>query len=147
MFAPLRWESLSANISHNCLSSARKNVKFANINCASSIPSEIFLSVIWLQLIAYSLYRLVTFWGIQAYRKVERQVKVIIKNLAIFFLFPSKQFLPISLKIYNSNIMQYLNHEYLKKKHISSTRKGFEECVRGETGRLATLKSKKYKSW
>ncbi len=31
--------------------------------------------------------------------KVERQEKVLIKNLAIFFLFPSKQFLPISLKI------------------------------------------------
>jgi hypothetical protein len=27
--------------------------------------------------------------------KVERQVKVLIKNLAIFFLFPSKEFLPI----------------------------------------------------
>ncbi len=31
-------------------------------------------------------------------RKVERQVKVLIKNLAIFFLFPSKEFLPISFK-------------------------------------------------
>ncbi len=30
---------------------------------------------------------------------VERQVKVLIKNLASFFLYPSKQFLPISLKI------------------------------------------------
>ncbi len=29
-------------------------------------------------------------------RKVERQVKVLIKNLAIFFLFPSKKFLPRS---------------------------------------------------
>jgi hypothetical protein len=37
--------------------------------------------------------------------------------------------------------MQYLNHEY---KHIYSTRKGFEECVREETAHLATLKSKKY---
>jgi hypothetical protein len=34
-----------------------------------------------------------------AWRKVERQVKVLIKNFAIFFLFPSKQFLLISLKI------------------------------------------------
>jgi hypothetical protein len=34
-----------------------------------------------------------------AERKVEQQVKVLIKNFAIFFLFPSKQFLPISLKI------------------------------------------------
>jgi hypothetical protein len=31
--------------------------------------------------------------------KVERQVKVLIKNLAIFFLFPCKQNLPISLNI------------------------------------------------
>ncbi len=31
-------------------------------------------------------------------RKVERQVKVLIKNLAIFFLYPSKQFLAISFK-------------------------------------------------
>jgi hypothetical protein len=30
---------------------------------------------------------------------VERQVKVLIKYLAIFFLFPSKKFLPISFKI------------------------------------------------
>ncbi len=30
---------------------------------------------------------------------VERQVKVLIKNLAIFFLCPSKQFLPISFQI------------------------------------------------
>jgi hypothetical protein len=35
----------------------------------------------------------------QAQRKVERQVKVLIKNLAIFLLFPSKEFLPISFKI------------------------------------------------
>ncbi len=27
---------------------------------------------------------------------IERQVKVLIKHLAIFFLFPSKKFLPIS---------------------------------------------------
>ncbi len=30
---------------------------------------------------------------------VERQVKFLIKNLAIFFIFPSKEFLPISFKI------------------------------------------------
>jgi hypothetical protein len=29
------------------------------------------------------------------WRKVERQVKVLIKNLAILLLFPSKEFLPI----------------------------------------------------
>ncbi len=34
----------------------------------------------------------------RAYRKLERQVKVLKKNLAIFFLFPSKQYLLISLK-------------------------------------------------
>ena len=34
-----------------------------------------------------------------AQRKVERQVKVLIKHLAIFFLLPSKKFLPISFKI------------------------------------------------
>ena len=32
-------------------------------------------------------------------RKADQQVKVLIKNLAIFFLFPSKEFLPISFKI------------------------------------------------
>jgi hypothetical protein len=31
-----------------------------------------------------------------------------------------------------------LNNDY-KNKHIYSTRKGFEECVREETGHLATL--------
>ncbi len=30
---------------------------------------------------------------------IERHVKVLIKNLTIFFLFPSKEFLPISFKI------------------------------------------------
>jgi hypothetical protein len=30
---------------------------------------------------------------------VERQIKVPITNLAIFFLFPSKEFLPISFKV------------------------------------------------
>ncbi len=39
-----------------------------------------------------------------------RQVKVLIKYLAIFFLSPSKYFLPISLKI--QLLLQYLNHEY-----------------------------------
>jgi hypothetical protein len=32
-------------------------------------------------------------------RKVERQVKVLSKHLAVFFLLPSKKFLPISFKI------------------------------------------------
>jgi hypothetical protein len=32
-------------------------------------------------------------------RKVERQVKVLIKNLAIFFLFPSKKFLPFKFQL------------------------------------------------
>jgi hypothetical protein len=30
---------------------------------------------------------------------VERKIKVLIKYLAIFFLFPSKEFLPISFKV------------------------------------------------
>jgi hypothetical protein len=34
-----------------------------------------------------------------AWMKVERQVKVLIKNLAIFFPLPSKEFLLISFKI------------------------------------------------
>ncbi len=76
-------------------------------------------------------------------RKAERQVKVLIKNLAIFFLFPSKQFLPISLK---NQLLQYLNHENWNK-HIYSTWIGFEECVREETTHLATLKPKKYISY
>jgi hypothetical protein len=36
-----------------------------------------------------------------------RQAKVLIKNVTIFVLFPSKQFLPILLKI---QLLQYLNH-------------------------------------
>jgi hypothetical protein len=32
----------------------------------------------------------------------------------------------------------------IEKKHIYSTGKGFEECVREETALLATFKSKKY---
>ncbi len=44
------------------------------------------------------------------------------------------------------NIMQYLNHKYWNK-HIYSTWKGFEDCVREETAHLGTLKSKKYISW
>ena len=35
--------------------------------------------------------------------------------------------------------MEHLNHEYWNK-HIYSTGKGFEECVREETTHLATLK-------
>jgi hypothetical protein len=35
---------------------------------------------------------------VEPLRKVERQVKVLIKNLAIFFLFTSNWFLSISLK-------------------------------------------------
>jgi hypothetical protein len=72
-------------------------------------------------------------------RKVGRQVKVLIKNLANFFPFPNMQFLPILIKI---QLLQYMNHEY-RNKHIYSIIKGFEECVREETAHLATLKSKK----
>ncbi len=45
-----------------------------------------------------------------------------------------------------NSVLQYLNHEYWNK-HIYSTRKGFEERFREETAHLATLKSKKYRSW
>jgi hypothetical protein len=38
--------------------------------------------------------------------KVERQVKALIKNLAIFFLWPSKQFLPISCQI---QLLEYVS--------------------------------------
>jgi hypothetical protein len=38
-------------------------------------------------------------FAFQSWRKIERQVKVIIKNLAIFLLFPSKEFLPRSFEI------------------------------------------------
>jgi hypothetical protein len=44
--------------------------------------------------------------------------------------------MPILLKI---QLLQYLNHGYWNK-HIYSTQKGFEECVRDETAHLATLK-------
>ncbi len=37
------------------------------------------------------------------------------------------------------NIIQYFNHEYWNK-HIYSTQKWFEECVRAETAHLETLK-------
>jgi hypothetical protein len=47
--------------------------------------------------------------GLLSYRKVERQVKFLIKNLADLFLFPSKQFLLILQK---NQLLQYLNHEY-----------------------------------
>jgi hypothetical protein len=40
--------------------------------------------------------------------KVERQAKVLIKNLAIFFLCPSKQFLPISFQI---QLLEYFPHK------------------------------------
>ena len=39
------------------------------------------------------------------------------------------------------NIMEYLNHQCWNK-HIYSTQKGFEECVREKTAHLVTLKFK-----
>ncbi len=44
----------------------------------------------------------------RAWRKVERQVKVLLKNLAIFLLFPSKQFLPLLLKFCCCNIWMWI---------------------------------------
>ncbi len=44
-------------------------------------------------------HTILRFKGVKSQRKVQLQVKVLIKHLAIFFLFPSKKFLPISFKI------------------------------------------------
>ncbi len=49
--------------------------------------------------------------GFFAQRKVEQQVKVLIKNLAIFFLFPSKQCY-ITKNSTVGIIMQNFNHAY-----------------------------------
>ncbi len=46
------------------------------------------------------------------YRKVKRQVKVLIRNLAIFFLCPSKQFLPISFQI---QLLEYFSQKRMNK--------------------------------
>ncbi len=48
---------------------------------------------------ANTLHIQVERWDHRAERKVERQIKVLIEHLAIFFLHPSKKFLPISFKI------------------------------------------------
>ncbi len=47
-------------------------------------------------------------------RKVEHQVKVLIKNLAIFFLCPSKQFLPISFQIM---LLEYFPEKQKEQRH------------------------------
>jgi hypothetical protein len=46
--------------------------------------------------------------GLFTKRKVEWQVKVLIKNLAIFFLCPSMQFLPISFQI---KLLEWYTHK------------------------------------
>jgi hypothetical protein len=55
--------------------------------------------------------------------KVERQVKILIKNLAIFFLFPSKQFLPLSFKI------QLLETSSEKQKEQSQKQLGCDKLI------------------
>jgi hypothetical protein len=47
-------------------------------------------------------------------RKVEWQVKVLIKNLAIFFLCPSKLFLPISFEI---QLLKYFPQKQKEQRH------------------------------
>ncbi len=49
----------------------------------------------------------------EAWRKVRRQVKVLIKNLAIFFLFPSKEFLSISFKILEDACLDLIVRKYV----------------------------------
>ncbi len=51
---------------------------------------------------------------LKAWRKVERQVKVLIKNLAIFFLCPSKQFLPILFQI---QLLEYFPRKQKEQRH------------------------------
>ncbi len=74
---------------------------------------------------------------------VERQVEVLIKNLAIFFLLPSKEPLLISFKI---QLLETSPQKENNKQHFEFnaifTWKGFEECVREEIAHLATLKTK-----
>jgi hypothetical protein len=50
----------------------------------------------------------------QPWRKVERQVKVLIKNLSIFYLCPSKQFLPISFQI---QLLEYFPEKQKEQRH------------------------------
>ncbi len=62
-----------------------------------SVCANAFLAARFRKVFALIVYGIFIVYS-EAQRKVERQVKVLIKNLAIFFLFPSKQFLPISFK-------------------------------------------------
>jgi hypothetical protein len=62
--------------------------------------------------------------------KVERQVKVLIKNLAIFFQFPSKEFLPISFKI------QLLETSPKKQKEQRQKQVGADKLVTSKIGSL-----------
>ncbi len=66
-------------------------------------------------------------------RKVERQVKVLIKNLAIFFLFPSKEFLPISFKI------QLLETFSLNKKEHRQKQLGADKLITTQIWKLTNL--------
>ncbi len=63
-------------------------------------------------------------------RKVEQQVKVLIKNLAIFFLFPSKKFLPISFQ--NSAVGNFSH----KQKEQRQKQLGFDKLVTTQIWKL-----------
>jgi hypothetical protein len=52
--------------------------------------------------------------GLFTKRKVERQVKVLFENLAIFFLCPSVQFLPISFQI---KLLEYFPQKQKEQRH------------------------------
>jgi hypothetical protein len=58
-----------------------------------------YFFLIQIVLVMRPKFRLVCKIDLAMEEGVERQVKVLIKNLAVFFLFPSKDFLPISFKI------------------------------------------------
>ncbi len=53
-----------------------------------------------------------TLGRVNPYRNVKRQVKVLIRNWAIFFLCPSKQFLPISFQI---QLLEYFSQKRMNK--------------------------------
>ncbi len=53
------------------------------------------------------------------WRKVDRQVKVLFKNLAIFFLFPSKEFLPMPFKIQLLETFPWKQKEQRQKQLVS----------------------------
>jgi hypothetical protein len=65
--------------------------------------------------------------------EVERQVKVLMKNLAIFFLFPNKEFLPLSFKI------QLLEISPQKQKDQRQKQLGADRLVTTQIWQLKTV--------